>query len=208
MNKTSLRRYTSLPILFDMLANKKITLLDPTSWEDRNDSFYVERYREKKQFKTVLALCFTTKRETFHQWKVFAGNSSGVCIRFSDDKLMACFDHNHKIRTGYVAYRLMRDLEHNPPTVDELPFIKRRQYEDEAEFRILYEDRKKELQTKAFVIDLKCIDRITLSPWLPPNVAKTVKNVIWQMPGCSTMNIIRTGVIENRMWKKVANRLA
>ena len=48
-NNTSLHRYTSLPVLLDMLVNKRITLLDPASWEDRNDSFYVEKYKEIKK---------------------------------------------------------------------------------------------------------------------------------------------------------------
>ena len=115
-----------------MLVNRRITLLDPALWQDRNDSFYVERYREIKQLKTLLALCFTTKPETFHHWKVFAGDSGGICIRFNAERLVACFKKEPRIRTGTVIYRLMRDLKHNPPSIDELPFLKRKQYEDEA----------------------------------------------------------------------------
>ena len=57
-----LNRYTSLPVLLDALVHKRLTLLSPTSWEDRNDAYYIERYKETKKLKTVLALCFTTKR--------------------------------------------------------------------------------------------------------------------------------------------------
>ena len=207
-NKVQLLRYTNLPILLDMIEKKQITLLNPSSWEDRNDSFYVEKYREKKRLKTVLALCFTTKRETFHHWKVFAGNSGGVCIRFNADKLLTCLESVSGIRSGQVTYRLMRDLKSNPPSVDELPFIKRRQYKDEAEFRILYESKNKTFQSKTCSIDLECIERITLSPWLPLSVAKTIKKVIRQMPDCSSIQLIRTGVIEHSNWQNVADNLA
>lgn len=207
MKIMKLRRYTNLPILLDMLVNKKITLLDPITWEDRNDSFYIEKYREIKGLKTVLALCFTTKPETFHHWKVFAGNSSGVCIQFNAEKLTRCFNKYPDIRTGSVTYRLVRDLKRDNPSVDELPFLKRRQYADETEFRILYENKAQSFRTKNFSLNLGCIERITLSPWLPSSTSKTVKNIIWDIPGCAEIDLIRTGVLENTVWKNIANKL-
>ena len=35
-----LRRYTTLPALLDLLKEKQLTLVSPTAWADRNDSFY------------------------------------------------------------------------------------------------------------------------------------------------------------------------
>ena len=43
-----LNRYTSLPIALDILVRHRVTLLSPETWEDRNDAFYLERYREEK----------------------------------------------------------------------------------------------------------------------------------------------------------------
>ena len=208
MNGIHLRRYTSFPILLDMLVNRRITLINPASWEDRNDSFYVEKYREIKKLRTLLALCFTTKPETFHHWKVFAGNSGGICVRFNTEKLVACFKQVPGIRTGTVIYRRMRDLKHNPPSVNELLFLKRKQYEDETEFRIIYENKNKTLQTKDLQLDLQCIEKITLSPWLPRSVSKTIKGVIRQIPGCASMPLIRTGIVESLVWQNMINKLA
>ena len=73
-----LNRYTSLPVLLDMLVHKKIVLLKPSSWEDKNDSYYMERYREERNLETLVAICFTKKRETFHHWKIFTNGASGV----------------------------------------------------------------------------------------------------------------------------------
>ena len=207
MNENRLRRYISLPVLFDMLVNKRITLLDPASWEDRNDSFYVEKYREIKQLRTLLALCFTTKPETFHHWKVFAGNSGGVCVRFNAENLLSSFSNTRGIKTGTVIYRRMRDLKKNPPAVDELPFLKRKQYEDEAEFRIIYEDKGKTYHVRSFEIDLRCVEKITLSPWLPSSVSKTTKEIIQRIPGCGSIALIRTGVVESSEWQNIINNL-
>lgn len=208
MTTKYLRRYTTLPVLLDMLTNKRLTFLDPASWEDRNDSFFIEKYREKKKLKTVLTLCFTERDETFHHWKVFAGDSSGVCIRFSRERLLSCFQKKQGINSGSVSYRLMRDLQNTPPSLEELPFLKRIQYEDEAEFRMIYENRNKIHRTMDFVLDITCIDRITLSPWMPPQIAKTVKQVISEIPGCKKIQLIRTGVVKSSTWQKVLKGLA
>ncbi len=53
----SLRRYTDLPALLHLLKHRKITLLDPSTWDDTNDSYYLLKYKERKGLKTVLALC-------------------------------------------------------------------------------------------------------------------------------------------------------
>lgn len=203
-NNTSLHRYTSLPVLLDMLVNKRITLLDPASWEDRNDSFYVEKYKEIKKLKTVLALCFTTKTETFHHWKVFADNSAGICVRFNKDNLLASFNKVSGIKSDYVTYKSMRYLKSNPPSVDELPFLKRKQYRDEEEFRIIYKNRNKEHKVKYLTIDLQSIERITLSPWIPLPVSKTVKKVICNIDGCNLIQLLKTGMVENKVWKNIA----
>ena len=65
-----LRRYTDLPALLYLLRTRSITLLDPSSWDDKNDSYYLEKYKEKKSLQTVLALCLSTAEETYHHWRV------------------------------------------------------------------------------------------------------------------------------------------
>jgi hypothetical protein len=201
-----LRRYTSLPILLDMLVNKKITLLNPASWEDRNDSYSLVKYQEKKRLKTLLSLCFTKKRETYHHWKVFAGNSGGVCVRFNKDKLLNSFIKDSKIKYGPVIYKTMNEMKDLFIDIEDIPFIKRKQYEDEAEFRIIYADEKIELNSKAYNLDIECIERIILSPWLPTAISKTIKNLIHNIPDCNSIELIRTGVIENTTWKNNVKR--
>ncbi len=53
MSGKYLRRYTDIPALIYLLSERKITLLDPQSWDDSNDSYYLSLYREKKNLKSV-----------------------------------------------------------------------------------------------------------------------------------------------------------
>lgn len=46
---TKLNRFTTLPVLLDLLQRQKLTLLDPKSWEDKNDSEIILEYKNKKE---------------------------------------------------------------------------------------------------------------------------------------------------------------
>jgi len=61
-----LTRYTTLPFLLDILLHQSLRFGNPENWEDRNDAYYHKRYREEQNHKNLLALCFTTKPETYH----------------------------------------------------------------------------------------------------------------------------------------------
>jgi len=206
MLKNRLLRYTNLPILFDILYTKKFTLLNPTFWDDRNDAYYLELYKKRNKLKTVLALCFTTKAETYHHWKVFSDGSSGVCIQIKKDELLKCFNKNPGIVSGFVIYKYIHQLQNSPPDLDELPFLKRKPYKDEGEFRVIYKNKKSEIGTKSIDFGLECIEKINLSPWLPDTVVNTVKSLIKNIPDCSTIRVSKTTLIENEIWENIATK--
>src|SRR5207237_478257 len=128
-----LNRFTSLPVLLDMLSRKCLTLLDARSWEDRNDSFYIEQYKAKEKLRSVLVMCFTTKPERFHHWRIFAHGPSGVCVEFNKELLLAALSKTPGIRSRRVNYRLIRQLKTKTPPVQNWPFLKRRPFIDESE---------------------------------------------------------------------------
>jgi hypothetical protein len=196
-----LNRYTSLPVLLDTLVHKRIVLLKPSTWEDRNDSFYLERYKEEKNLKTVLALCFSLERETFHHWKVFASGSSGVCIEFDKAKLLNGLRPEDGYTLRNVDYAFIKDVKAERPELEAWPFLKRKPFKDEREFRIVYENKTKKELTKDIPIKISCILKVTLSPWLPYPVAETVKGVIKQLPGCQKITVIRSSLLETADWK-------
>ena len=164
-----LRRYTSQLYLLRLLQNRKITLLNPILWHDRNDAFYVDQYKKHKKAKSVLVLCCTMAKEKFHHWRVFAEGPEGVCIEFKHDAFNAIFKIEN-VKAKLVRYKKINAMRKFRPALEELPFLKRQPYSDEKEFRIVYLDYKKKKKAKEFDIDLNSILRITLSPWLPSSI--------------------------------------
>jgi hypothetical protein len=51
--KQPFRGYTNIPALLYLLRERKITLLDPASWDDKNDSYFLLLYREKKDLQPL-----------------------------------------------------------------------------------------------------------------------------------------------------------
>lgn len=197
---TFLNRFTSLPVLLDILRNKHLVMLDPETWEDRNDAFYMERYKAEKKLKTLVALCFSMGRETFHHWKVFSAGISGVCIELDGLRLVPAFE-NQRIECKSVSYRLVTAVEKAKPKLSDWPYIKRWPYKDENEFRAVYECKAFEAATLPVRIELTWIRQITLSPWMPKPVADSVCAAIKAMPGCDRLKVTRSTLLENSRWK-------
>lgn len=203
MSNAYLRRYTDMPALLYLLNERKITLLDPESWDDSNDSHYLALYREKMNLKSVLVLCFTQANETYHHWRVFANGSSGVCIRFKRAELLEIVKKQPSIRTGTVKYRTLPEMRKKTLVSRELPFLKRYAFEQEDEFRIVYESKKEKNPTLDITIPLSCIERITLSPWVPRALSRHIKRTLKSIKGCSYLEISRSTLIGNEEWKKL-----
>lgn len=197
-----LNRYTSLPFLLDILSKHRITLLSPEAWEDRNDAYYLERYRDEKQLRTILALCFSMRPETFHQWRVFSHGSSGVCIEFDRNRLLRSVRGMDGFRSEQVTYLPIKRVQRQKPDMKTWPFLKRMPYKDEAEFRILFESRTESVRSKCVDIDLSAVRKVTLSPWLPDSVVETVRDIIRGMDGCSRLSINRSSLVDNAGWRK------
>jgi hypothetical protein len=196
-----LRRYTNIPSLLYILRERRIVLLDPETWDDKNDSHYLSVYREKKCLKCVLALCFTQVSETYHHWRVFADGSAGICITFKRKELLTTLKKESGITARNVTYLTLNEMDGKSLRVGQLPFLKRYPYEDECEFRVLYESNTTKLSALDVPISLDCIDRITLSPWTPKALADTLKETIHEIPGCGSLTIARSTLISNERWK-------
>lgn len=201
-----LRRYTVLPSLIYMLTEKKLTLLDPQSWDDKNDSHYLQLYREKLRRTTVLALCFALGPETYHHWSVFAAGAGGVCVQFERESLITSLKARTGVRTRRVKYLLLTESRRRPLKVAELPFLKRHAYQHENEFRAIYESTRRTLHALDIAFPLSSISRITLSPWLPLALSDHVKGILRAIPGCAKLSIARSTLISNQEWKKIGER--
>ena len=195
-----LSRYTCLPIVIDMLTNRRITLISPSKWKDRNDVFAIDLYRKQSNVANLLALCFTKSEETFHHWYVFADGISGARIEFDTEKIIAALSRcGLTIET--VEYKTINALRSNPVSLENLPFIKRAPYRDEDEMRVILTCNDSEKETHFVPITLDCIKRVTLSPWIPKDLTKSVRSSLHKIKGCSRLKIFRSTLLENDQWK-------
>ena len=87
---------------------------------------------------------------------------------------------------------------------EELPFLKRYPYQDEREFRVIYESTIDEREFLDITISLSCIDRIALSPWIPAALATDLESTIYDIKGCKRLKVVRSTVISNERWKNLA----
>ncbi len=201
-------RYTDLAVAIHLLKNRRITLLDPMKWDDKNDVFFMKKYKELMKAKTLLALCFVEGGQTYHHWKVFSDGPHGVSINFEKDRLLSVFDKDNKVKHGYMEYRLIRDIEESleklPLGASKLPFLKRYPYRGEEEYRVIYADTERRSRSKSYDIDLSWIKQIRLSPWMPRPLARSMIEILKSIPGCSTLKIVRSTVIDSTRWKRTA----
>jgi hypothetical protein len=199
--KEKLNRYTSLPILLDLLKRKKLVLLDPKTWEDKNDSQIILEYKRRKKIRNFFAICFSTDDETIHGWKNYASGISGCLIEFDKEKLLNSFIGIKGIRKGNVHYKKVTDVEENSIEVDDIPFIKRYPYRIETEFRILWEGRTDEEKIE-FDISLNSINKITISQNMPKDVYNTIVSLLREDFKDPEKRINRSTLFENQRWIK------
>ena len=100
-------------------------------------------YKEKNELDTLLAVCFSQEAETYHHWSVFASGSSGVCISFKKEELLAELEQYEGVRARVVSYIQLNELEQTSRKVNNLPFMKRAPFRPESEFRVIFEEKGK-----------------------------------------------------------------
>ena len=110
-NQSILRHYTNLAAVIHHLQTKTITLLDPATWDDRNDAYFLQKYKSENNAKTVLALCSSEQSETYHHWRVFAGGVGGVCIQFDKNRLLKKINEADGFKHSSVNYISIKQLK-------------------------------------------------------------------------------------------------
>lgn len=196
-----LNRYTDITVALDMLQERRLTLMSPLRWEDRNDAFAMERYQQTEGHTCVLAICFCQSREMYHHWRVFAHGSSGVCIEFDKQALLNSVDQTKGFTHGPVVYRRIKTLRLSPQLPQRWPFTKRTAFADEREYRIIYRGRGRKIEALHHSIQPQWVRRITLSPWMPAPLLSSVTSVIHSIQGFARLRVARSTLLNNEDWK-------
>ncbi len=204
-----LRRYTNMAALIHTLTTKQIALVSPKHWDDENDRVYLEKYRKLARLKSVLALCLSKSDETYHHWKVFAPGADGVCIEFYANGFMNRFRDVEDVTMGDVDYVYINTLKARLPQLraSDLPFLKRKPYKPESEFRLIYSSPHEKLDAKAFDISLGLIKQVTLSPWLPDTFYASVHDALRNIPECESVSVKKTSLISTSTWQRIASQV-
>lgn len=208
MAREYLHRYTDLTSLIHILTSKNLTLLNPETWDDKNDAYFMAAYKAKSKAKTILALCFSERtQQTYHHWKVFANGPAGVCITFRKPDLLTSLPRGSGILHRTMKYYSFDDANKLKKNVDDLPFIKRNYFKDEREYRIVYSDAKAVLPSYDVRIDCAWIVKITLSPWMHKALAQSVRETLRLIPGCKGLRVVHSTLTSSERWKKLTDRV-
>jgi hypothetical protein len=205
--RTLLRRYTCLPSLFAILKNREISLLSPSTWDDKNDQNFMEAYARTNGFKTCLALCFCQAIETYHHWKIFTSGTSGVRIDFDRDELLEALPENGFVHR-MVQYKTIDELADMNIRRGKLPFVKRRAFRDEKEYRIVFGSRTQELSERSVPIDLGIIRTIVINPWMQKPLYDVTRAIILGIRGCKDIEVFQSSLIDNQSWREYAENYA
>ena len=88
-----------------------------------------------------------------------------------------------------------------------MPYVKRLPYKDEKEFRIIYESMDEDVNYKHINIELDCIERITLSPWVPEPLIDPLKKTIKGISKSNNIKVWKTTLLSNDNWKEIGKNV-
>lgn len=207
-----IRRYTSIAAAIDILRRGELPLLNPETWDDRNDRYFMDLYKEARKSKgtnSLYALCAAGCSETYHHWRVFTSAADGACLEIFREPLEAALKDLPGVRCDFVEYLTLKKVDRlSPKDIDSLPFVKRYGFKPETEYRIILES--DEPQGAAYSIEMprKWIGRIFLNPWLPASLAASTIETIREIKGCKTLKVERSHLINSARWKRAGDRVA
>ena len=199
-----LRRYTDVLSVIDLIAHKRLTLTTPSGWVDQNDSHGLDVYKRRRGADSVIAFCMTEAPETYHHWHIFAGHKHGACVIFKKTKLVSHLNGVADIVHGPVVYRNLSSInrEKEIPT-EELPFLKRKMFVDEKEYRIVgVEDEFFDINSRQIPITLDIVDRVIFSPYAPRPLLDTLKEMLVDLDGAEHIAFRHSTLTNNLEWRR------
>jgi hypothetical protein len=203
--ENSLRRYTSISAVIDILQREQLPLLDPQNWDDRNDRYFMGLYKEKKKLGALYGLCAAQCAETYHHWKVFTGTADGACIEIKRDLFEESLGVIPGVRFDEVEYLTLPQAERlTGGDVDRLPFLKRAGFKAEEEYRVIAEttDEQKPALSIDFPHDM--ISCIYLNPWLPETIAESLIETLKLL---GKIKVSRSLLINSSRWKRAGDQV-
>jgi hypothetical protein len=151
------------------------------------------------------AICFCRDGELIEFWDRYASGPDGVCIEINRVEL-----ESHLSKFGFklsdVFYESSSSIRKRDYTVEDLPFMKRDIFRNEAEARIICRHNENEAPELNF--DLNLIKRIYLAPNFPQYLQTPAKQLMNELGLPKTVRIHRTTANDSSRWKREISRIA
>ncbi len=160
-----LYHFTSVGNLYQILQTG-LKLSDGKNWKDKNDLYGIDIYREYQNGNNVLVLCFCNNRGNVFLWNdkeyspTIQLKDYRCCIKFKKNAL----SKHIKTIAGVKQPRLIEycsneDVLNSQYAIEDIPYLKRKEYEIEHEVRIIYIG----LEKEKFIPNINdCISEITI----------------------------------------------
>jgi hypothetical protein len=168
----------------------------------------MQAYVRRAKLTSAVALCFSERAETYHHWKIFAPGSqggSGICIGFKKTKILE-LARREKLLFGKVNYKALSSIKDTSYETEEIPFLKRIAFVDEREFRLVCPCKSDSTVTRTFTLPADSIHSITINPWMPRTLAKSVADTLLELAAGRDYQVSQSTLIENEHWTEFANR--
>ena len=188
-----LKKYTKLEYLHATLQQRQLYLGYPKEWDDKNDSECIRLYSATSDGFEIRATCLTEAADRFHFWHVFGEREKGVCLWFDKNSLLNDIKNDASLVANEVQYPTCRKLSQIEPHL--IPFIKREQYQDEREFRVLRVKAAHNTAADKFSFSARSLRRVYLNPWLS---SKTVEQEKSKIAGMLKNGLKHVEVLQNR----------
>jgi len=181
-----------------MIRRQRLVLMDPSLWEDKNDSELMLEYKRQKKVKKLFAICFCCGGETIHHWNAFSG-ANGCCIEFDRELLIRRLHKLPGVRYDDVTYKEIEDIDPNRIETRCIPFTKRWPYKCEKEFRIIWEGNTNQA-CHEIPIDYDMIRKITISQKVQGSVFATIRDYLRDVLCRPSITINHSTIYRNRKW--------
>jgi hypothetical protein len=213
-----LRRYTDVLNLLEIVRTRRLPLSVPDFWQDSTDRLclqvYADRFRlQGEGDRSIFALCMTQTSETSHHWQLYASHSHGVCIVFDRAKLCAAIEEaarrSPSIRHGQVEYLDYSDMkEACDCDPDKLPFVKRKEFADEREYRVIAVSGSELFDGEFSIpIPLSAINRIVLGYRMPTHLSQGLSDLVRSFRGCRDLVVRQSTFMDNGKWRRGLNAM-
>lgn len=204
----NIRHFTSVENLCLILKNG-LRMGDARNWEDKNDSYGIQRYAELQNGKKVLVLCFCATTGNVHHWKSLKSQKGLMCaigIRKDDfyKYIWEFFNHGGDDviqEPRFVIYCKNSEIQNNK--IEDLPYLKKSEYKIEREIRILYVGEK----TDVYIPNIKEYIEYVIIDSSNLELYQLAKETLVERYGIDKSKIRGNGFSNSQIWQQNVDAL-